>query len=162
MKSIGVVTWTNPMSEETKPAGLYACVKYDQATKDWIESIGKQLRVPNLIPKDDFHTTIQYSRADVPGYEVDGSMGGKVANSGSIYFEKFKKPDQPSCLVMRFDSPVLQLRHDYGRLLGASYDFSQYKPHITLSYDVPDDFYIGDDKFVRDLIIDHEEASPLD
>lgn len=150
------------MSDETKPVGLYACVKYDQATMDWIEQIGKKLRVPNLISQKDFHTTIQYSRADVPGYEVDGSMGGKVANSGAISFEKFKKPGEPSCLVMRFDSPVLQLRHDYGRLLGASYDFPVYKPHITLSYDVPDDFYTGDDKFVHDLVIDREEASPLD
>lgn len=133
---------TKTIEEEALP-GTYAGVRFGPDTVKALQKYGKSNGIPNRLPHENFHTTLLYSRKHLPNYQPAGDY--PVPMKGTpVGFEVW--PSQPdddgnvkNCLVLAYSCPTLYQRHH--KLMnqhGATYDFDEYKPHVTLSYDIGD------------------------
>ena len=128
---------------EGETTGSYAGVRFGDLTKDAICDYIKENNIPNAVPQDKLHTTLLYSKKYLPNYKPAG-MYKKLIVGEPTEFEVW--PSQPDddgniskCLVLRYRCPELVDRHKYlMKQHNAQYDFDEYKPHITFSYDVGD------------------------
>ncbi|ADO19497.1 hypothetical protein [Escherichia phage PSD2001] len=134
--------------------GLYVAAKFSELTLDALENLQRSLKVPNPVPREKFHSTICYSRVNIPYVVASGSF--EVANSGHL---EVWKTDDGSTLVLVLDSDYLSCRHMYARALGATHDFPDYTPHITLSYNVGPLTYKGEVQIP--VVLDREYKEPL-
>lgn len=119
--------------------GTYAGVRFwNDNQLDLINWVLKN-NIPNPCRPETYHATLLYSRKHLPDYEPCGFLKEmKYAKFGG--FAKFDfRLLGTKCLVMKLDSPYLTERHKcLMDVFGATYDFPEYIPHITLSYDVGD------------------------
>lgn len=115
---------------EKKP--MYLGVRFDGDSLAAIEALNKD--VENRTSKNDFHVTVAYSRKPIAVTAL-----GKLEPPVSVkakHYSVFKTQTGKNCLVLEVESPDLTARHtELNDVYGASYDFPDYKPHITLSYD---------------------------
>ena len=97
-------------------------------------------KIPNAIPCEKYHTTILYSRKPLPESvlpKIDLKKNKMVFKpSGLDLFGEGKD----RVLVMKLDAPELITLHEKMIKLGATHDFPRYQPHVTISYDLPEDF----------------------
>lgn len=142
------------MSVKDFGVGLYVGAKYSELTLDAIEQLQAELKVPNPVPREKIHSTIAYSRVNVPYVAASGSF--EVAKSGTL---EIWKTDYGNTLVLKLDSEYLTFRHNYARALGATYDYPEYHPHITLSYNIGPMKYEG--KRDIHIVLAHEYKEPL-
>ena len=133
---------TDLINEEKEEAkGTYAAVSFSEDTIDGIKKYIKENDIPNHTKFDKMHTTLLYSKKYCPDYKPAGKLDKPMIGKGTG-FEKW--PSQPDddgkvamCLVMRYDCSELSKRHkELMKEHDATYDFDEYKPHITFSYDV--------------------------
>lgn len=109
-------------------------LKNAAALIEWARAEG--FKATTLAP-DDMHVTIAYSREPLvwpPAQEGDvGTAGG-----GKRTVERL---GDAGAVVLRFEAPELSARWQELRDAGASYDYPEYKPHVTfaISPDEPDD-----------------------
>lgn len=130
--------------EAAETRGTYAAVKFDDATKDAIVEYLKENEIPNPTPRDKLHCTVLYSRKYCPDYEPQGKIDPPWIGK-PVKFEvwesrgKLRDEEPKRCLVLKFDCEKLVERHE--ELMDehdATYDFPEYKTHITFSYDIGD------------------------
>lgn len=91
--------------------------------------------VEGLIDADDMHVTITFSRAPVDWMRMGESWGGEIdlPAGGARLMEAFG-PDRDT-LVLAFTSSELSYRHEEMIRSGASWDWPEYQPHVTIAYD---------------------------
>lgn len=118
------------MTEAEK--GTYAGGNFSKDVQDGLEKFSNDNNIPNI--NTEYHTTILYSRKHLPDYKA----AGKVKYDTPLHsFEVFG--GDTNVLVLKLDSPDLQERHnELMKEHKATYDFPEYIPHITLSYDIGD------------------------
>lgn len=91
------------------------------------------------VPPDELHVTICYSRKPVDWMKAGESMSGD--DEGEITIRpggpRAVEPLGPKgAIVVLFSSSDLQWRHvDIERSAGAEYDFDEYQPHVTITYE---------------------------
>jgi hypothetical protein len=132
------------------PDGTYAAVKYDDETLDALVQFCKENNIPEHLHREDFHTTLVYSRKYIKDLEVtpliDPAWNAEV--TGFDLWESKPnayKNETTYCLVMKLDCPELTDRFNYIMdNYDATYDFDEYIPHVTLSYNAGDDFDVAD------------------
>lgn len=144
---------------EKQNKGTYAGVRFSEDSVNKIMKIVKGL--PNPISKNDVHTTLLYSRKYLPNYEPLGDIKEIAKVNG---FKIFHTQDDKRALVLTLDCTFLINRHN--ELMNehkATYDFPEYIPHITLSYDI-EDRQIEDINFKEtlDIISEYKEDLNLD
>lgn len=93
---------------------------------------------------DEFHVTIAYSKTPVDwmrmgedypsGSDEDGNLC--VKPGGVRLVERLGE----SAVVMMFTSSALSWRHQQMREAGATWQWDDFQPHVTLSWNVPRDF----------------------
>lgn len=116
-------------------------------------------KVPDPTPSKDMHTTVVYSRTPVE-FPVEKNIDVSVGRD--VQFHVFNTRDGKRALVLKIKSDYLTSRHELGNELGASYDFPDYIPHITLSYDVGEkQFSTKPFKLEKDLKIKEEYYEEL-
>lgn len=123
--------------------GTYAAVNFDKQTIQNIEEYLKENKIPGALKSDKLHTTLLYSRKFLPDYKGVGQYESPIVGTPAGFVVWKTKPDDGSeparCLVLKYDCPELVKRH---KLLmkehNATYDYDEYHPHITLSYDIGD------------------------
>jgi hypothetical protein len=123
--------------------GTYAGVRFTDDTRKYITQYISDNKIPNATPSAKLHVTLLYSRKFVPDYEPDKSYQPPM-KAKPIGFDIWQsQPDDDghknNCLILKLDAPDLRERHKY--LMDnhdATYDYDEYKPHVTLSYDVGD------------------------
>lgn len=115
--------------------GTYAAVEFTQDTQKAITKLIADLQLPNFVRGDLLHTTIVYSTADID-YQTE-NVRNIVLNDGPCWFAIWNTQQDGKCLVLRFNSPFLNKRHQYALDLGAIETYPSYKPHITLAYNMP-------------------------
>lgn len=138
--------------------GTYVSAKFTEDTLDRIEKIQKYLGLLNPVSRADLHTTICFSRVNVPFTASNASL--EVSNKNHL--EVWQTNNGPA-LILCLESPYLVERHKYSRILGASYDYPDYKPHITLSYNLGAqavDLTIADVNMP--IVVSHEVVEDLD
>ena len=123
--------------EKQDTKGLYVAVKYNQSAGDDLLDFIKKYNIPSTMKSEDFHTTLICSRkfADIKELEDDLVDSEIVAEPTELHvFETF---DKKRALVIKLDCPYLEERHKYlMQKYDLEYDYDEYIPHITLSYDI--------------------------
>lgn len=123
-------------NEEETEKGTYAGLRFSQDDEDKIIDIVTEMGVPNPIPKEDIHLTLLYSRKFLPNYKP-AEMTDMWAYPDGYHI--FEGKDGKNILVLMLKSEDAERRHlklmaDHG----ATFDYPEYRPHITLSYDMED------------------------
>ncbi len=127
---------TEILKEKNEEKGTYAGVRFSQDDEDVIVDLVKEMGLPNPIEKEEIHLTLLYSRKQLPNYKPATSTDMWAYPKG---FHIFTGGNGKAILVLKLDAPALHKRHiDLMKEHGATYDFPEYIPHITLSYDVGD------------------------
>jgi len=127
--------------KKTHHKGTYAGVRFSDGTKKAVAEYIKENSIPNPTPTDKLHATLLYSRKRCPDYKAQGDLNPTMHGEPGAFQVWEGQPDddghKPNCLVMEFDCPELTARHN--ELMEehkATYDFPDYKTHITFSYDI--------------------------
>lgn len=119
-----------------------------------------KFNIPNLLAADKIRTTIIYSKTYDNIKTAEYKVMKPVAIIDSI--EIWKTQGGKSALVAKLDAPDLSIRHNWlMKNHNLTYDYDEYEPHITLSYDVPDDFVVPKIMTEIRLIVDHEYQEDL-
>lgn len=119
----------------TDNVGVYLAAYFDLVSSTELGEWCSKNNIPNQCCDSSFHVTIVYSRnpidiepchtVDIPIYPENYHLECWDTKSGKT-------------LVLVLSSKYLSLRFDHAMSLGASYDYDEYKPHVTLSYDIGD------------------------
>lgn len=111
-------------------------VRVDLKSSKILSKVSKDFGIPNPLPASKHHVTLLYSNKAIK----EPILYNHVISTA--YFDKFdifETKEGKRCLVVKLNSLDLQRRHkELMSQTGASYDFSHYLPHITLSYDIGD------------------------
>lgn len=119
---------------DAAPRTLY--VRRDLLNGGDLRSWAKGQGFTTALPASDMHVTVTYSRAPVDwmkmGETWSGDAKGKlvVKPGGARLVEKLG----PSATVLLFNCSELAWRHEDMIRNGASFDFPEYQPHVTISY----------------------------
>jgi hypothetical protein len=122
-------------NEETEK-GTFAGLRFSQDDEDVIIGIIEEMGVPNPIQRDEIHLTLLYSRKYLPNYEPATLTDMWAYPKG---YHIFEGRNNKSILVILLESEDVTKRHlELMKQHKATYDFPEYRPHITLSYDIED------------------------
>jgi uncharacterized protein len=97
-------------------------------------------------PVPDMHATIIYSRSPVSWKATPPVLNCLRVNGGERSIKQFGE----GATVLTFTSSQLQDRWQQFMDAGASFDYDQYKPHVTLTYEsilpheLPSEPFLGD------------------
>lgn len=129
------------MEEETKK-GTYAAFRFSSESATALKEFCEENGIPNSLKVEDFHSTLLYSRKYLPEYEPAGQLDQSL-NAKPVELEVWTSPpnafkeNETKCLVLKYECQEqvdrfnqLMDEHD------ATYDYDEYKPHVTLSYDI--------------------------
>jgi hypothetical protein len=122
------------LAQNDEPGGLYGAVRFSEATKKNLVEYCNKYVGEGCVPADKLHATVVYSRRPV-NYKPLGELAEPVVIPPSKY--QLGLLGDTDCLVLLFQSAWLTNRHMAARNLGASYDYQEYRPHVTLHYACP-------------------------
>src|SRR5271157_1263714 len=152
------------------PRGTYFGVKPTKETVAAMREFMGDHHIPNPVEDDKLHATVVFSRAFCnarPLGKLDPKWKGEFS-SFDIFptgGPKIEESDRPStnCLVMRFECPELHERHHFLRKHhGATHDFPEYKPHMSMSYNIEDFDHTNLPDYDGPHEFEEEYSEPLD
>lgn len=149
--------------EVSKPvvdSGVYMCAKFDQASCAALAKVQKLLGVENPVSAEKLHTTIVYSRKTVDLFPASG-----ISEPAKLVDVEKWDTKYGSTIVGVLESDYLHSRFDDAMDAGATYDYDDYKPHVTLAYDSSINDISGVKRLLTlpvDLTIIQEDVEPLD
>lgn len=119
--------------EKSKP-GTYAGVRPMMSTAQLIEQFSSKFYIPNHESISNLHVTLLYSKKHLPNYVPNPSLKHiAIPSKFVIWTDKTNK----RILALLLSSPSLESRHVcLMKEHQAHYDYPEYIPHITLSYDI--------------------------
>ncbi len=118
--------------------GTYAGVRFSDKTNQAIIEFCKKYKVPNPVAAAKLHTTVLYSRKPLPNYTAAGKYDKPLIGEPTKW-SVWDSQDKSKCLILEYKCSKLKERHK--ELMDeheATYDFPEYKTHVTLSYDIGD------------------------
>jgi hypothetical protein len=115
---------------------MYVAVRPDYRTIEYLQSVIRRFNIPQPHSGEKMHCTEIYSTKPT---KVPQVQPNRIFKAVITSFDVFKSRDGKRVLVAKVESSDLQARHtELMTELEASYDFPDYLPHITLSYDIGD------------------------
>lgn len=128
---------------DAQPRSLY--VRRDVLNADAIIAWAKEQGFTNVYPAEQMHVTIAFSKSEVDWMKVGeawGSEGGDdegrlIVKPGGVRLVE-RLGQQGEAVVLMFTSSALSWRHESIKNAGASWDYEDYQPHITISMDAPE------------------------
>lgn len=121
-------------SKDTHADGTYVAVELDARSRKALDSWVSQHNIPNAADPNQYHVTVIYSRKGVPevkSYDFNLPIEGTISG-----WKLFPTANGKNCLVAIIDAPELEKHHKTIRSeLGATHDYPNYQPHVTISYD---------------------------
>jgi hypothetical protein len=124
-------------SSGAKPLYMKRRVLNAERIVEWAKSQG----ITTTLDPDDIHVTVIYSKEPFSADYTRNAMsqgeapmhyGGHVVRGGKRSVERLGKDGE--ALVLKIECPRLAAEHYGFRAMGASSDWADYKPHITLSW----------------------------
>lgn len=149
--------------QKLQPRPLYVQRKLINAGEviAWAKSQG----LKSTLPADDMHVTVLFSRSPVDPLKMEADWnhdddGQMVVQAGGPRAVEMLGEE---AIVLLFFSEGLKWRHSRMIEAGASHDYPEYQPHITLTYQAPDDLDLSKiEPFQGKLIFGPEIFSDLD
>lgn len=125
-------------ANDAVPRTLYVQRKLLNAAEfiRWAKSQGFE----TTTPAEDLHVTIAFSRKPVDWMKVGESWTGEkdggltVKPGGARLVEPL---GDKGAVVLLFNSSELSWRHEEIKRAGASFDFDEFQPHVTITYQAP-------------------------
>lgn len=151
--------------KERAPRGTYYGARPTKDTCEAILDFMSDHKIPNPITEDLIHCTVCYSRVwcgEQALGPLDPHWAGKF--NGYNVWPTAPDPDQDptSVLTIGFHCPEMHDRHHHLRRNGATHDFPDFQPHLTLSYDVGKDYEKGElAPYGGPILFHHEYSEPL-
>lgn len=120
-----------PVVTDATPRTLY--LRRDVVNAEDIIKWFKDQGVPEVYAPESLHVTVIYSKAAVDWMKMGQPWEARleVPEGGPRILEKFG--DAGDVLVQLFASSELQWRHALAKEIGATSDFPDYQPHISIS-----------------------------
>lgn len=113
-------------------SGTYASFKLSQASKIDLFNHVTFIGIPEAVDKEQYHATVIYSRKEIPeAYEYNNLEGSFIAFGKE--WKIFPSKDMGKCLVLLLDFPSAVGYHTQFMDMGATYDYPEYLPHITIA-----------------------------
>ena len=148
--------------EKQDTKGLYIAVKYNQSAGDNLLDFIKKYNIPSTMKSEDFHTTLIYSRKFADIQELEDDLGDSEIVAKPTELHVFETFDKKRALVIKLDCSYLKERHKYlMQKYNLTYDYDEYIPHITLSYDIGEMEIPKDVKFPKFFRIQAEYQEDL-
>jgi hypothetical protein len=136
------------------PRGTYYGAHPTAETAESILDFLSDHKVPNPITEKLLHCTVIYSRvwctAKALG-DLDPHWEGDFDAYNVWPTHPKENEEQTNCLTLSFVCPEMHKRHQDLRKEGATHDYPDFKPHLTLSYDVGDKY----DHLKESLVLPH-------
>lgn len=130
---------------------------------DWAKSQG----IASTIDGSDMHVTIAFSRQPIDWMKVEANDWNQeqdgtltIPPGGVRMVERLGKEGE--ALVLLFGSSRLAWRHEQIRNAGASWDWPEYQPHVTISYQAGDIDPATIEPYRGELRFGPEVFEPLD
>ena len=129
--------------KEEQSKGTYAGVRFSEDTVNQIKTFMEENEIPQPIPDEKMHTTLLYSRKHLPDYKAHGDYKQMMVGEPTEFDLWESQPDEDgnksNCLVLQYDcEPLLERHKSLMDEHGGTFDFDEFKPHVTLSYNVGD------------------------
>lgn len=118
--------------------GTYVSLELSQESRDLLDNfVEMNLGLTERVDPSTYHITVIYSRTPVPTAEnlldMSTSMPVEALCTG---YEIFPTKNDSKCLVMRIACPYATKLNAQLSKEGATSDYPEYKPHMTLAYDM--------------------------
>lgn len=137
-----------------KGAYIKLTYNYDSMVKLYEYIINQN--IPNKVTIDDIHTTLLYTKRQLDEYIPSNKLKGIKVDP--VKFEVWKTYEGLNCLVLIIDNKEINLLHNHiTKKHNGKHIHNQFIPHITLSYNINQDFECNKLPLPDfDLIIDNE------
>lgn len=154
---------TKVFKKEQRKTGVYISAKFDDKSEkqiyNWISS--QNIGDATISPIKDYHCTVIYSRKDIPKDEWINEIVLYRAKPKALRIFPYDKGSH--CLVLELKSPSLEKLHKDIIKLGATHDYPDYIPHVTIAYGIDSDFKIDNLQLPEfELIITEIKSEKLD
>lgn len=115
--------------------GTYVSMDLDEESRALLDNfVQMSLGLTERVDPKTYHITIIYSRTPVPTAESYEGLSTNTEAFADAY-ELFPTKNDGKCLVIRVKFTFAELMNRRLTDEGATSDYGQYKPHITLAYD---------------------------
>ena len=123
---------------ESPEDGTFAGAKFSDGSIQALKKFADANNIPNQTPTEDYHSTLLFSHTPLPDYEPWGAYK-EALTAIPKYATIFGEGDEKA-LVIVLNAPGLVKRHKYlmSKHPEATWDYDEYIPHVTLSYNVGD------------------------
>lgn len=144
--------------------GTYASMLFNTASKQALDAFTRS--VLNLSDTDKidpatYHCTLIYSRSPVPDAETLELPA--LVHAHATGYELFDTKQGNKCLVLKLNCPTAHTINGALNKMGATSDYPEYKPHVTICYDYKGSEDIKDLPVPNfDIVFDDYEVKPLD
>lgn len=124
-----------PPQEATDAAPKTLYVRRGVKNADEIIAWAKEQGFEKTLTPDDLHVTIAFSRASVDWFKVGEAWDDevKIGKGGARMVERLGETGD--AVVLLFANNMLNWRHKEIIRAGATWDWPDYQPHITIAYD---------------------------
>ena len=126
-------------SPKEKIEGSYVAVKFSKESNKALKKFAKGLGIDNIIPSDKLHITVIYSRKPIPVSEMPHDKKEIDMVVQPDHLSIFPTQSKKNALVLELNAPQLnELHKELMDKYKLTYDYDEYKAHVTLSYDCGD------------------------
>lgn len=146
--------------------GTYVGVKFSIDSRKKLKELCDNIAIPEPCDENDFHCTVMYSTKPLPKL-VEDEDGDKEFDPPIVAqmkkFHIFDTQDGNKSLVILLECEYLTTRHEeISEKYDAEYPHDEYRPHVTLSYNVGDIDLDDIDYELGELEIVDEYVAPID
>lgn len=107
-------------------------VRRNVVNSESIRAWAKQQGFDKVVPNDELHCTLAFSKKPVDWSKI--SLSSKSVVIPSDADRAVSNLGDKGAVVLRFSSSDLETEWQYFRDRGASWDYDGFKPHITITY----------------------------
>jgi len=121
--------------------GTYVSLEMSSESRALLDNfVEMNLGLTERVDPKTFHITVIYSRTPVPSAENYKHMNNTLpVEAIATGYEVFPTKDDGKCLVMRVVCPYATRLNSELTKAGATSDYSEYKAHLTIAYDIKQD-----------------------
>lgn len=144
-----------------EPVYAYRPVLNAEMIREWAASQGFE----RALPADDMHVTVVFSKTPFSAELTEAANAQAVIRYGNIVVTGGKRTVVPlgdkGAVVLKIECAQLQYEHMDFRAMGASRDFQEYTPHITITYTGGGAPVAQMQPFRGDIVLGPMRAKPL-